>query len=115
MQNGNGAIRVSLLSRNELAREGLRRILLSEQFQVCGSGSDLAALPPGTCSQENPHIVIVDDVSGAEALESCREVSERFPDTRVVLLADDFELEEVALAFGSGIDGYLVKEISCEP
>ena len=115
MQNGNGAIRVSLLSRNELAREGLRRILLSEQFEVCGSGSDLAALLPGTSSQENPHIVIVDDVSGAEAIESCREVSERFPDTHVVLLADDFELEAVALAFGCGMDGYLVKEISCEP
>jgi two-component system, NarL family, nitrate/nitrite response regulator NarL len=115
MQNHNGGIRVSLLSRNELAREGLRRILLSEQFQVCGSGANLAALPLCTSSEENPHIMIVDDVSGAEAIESCREVSERFPNTRVVLLADDFELEEVALAFGCGIDGYIIKEISCEP
>ena len=117
MHSDNGGIRVSLLSRNELAREGLRRILISEEFQVCGSGADVAALPLADQADANPDpdIVIVDDLRDGQVVESCRELSERYPNTRVVLLADDFEFEEVALAFGCGVDGYIIKEISCEP
>jgi two-component system nitrate/nitrite response regulator NarL len=109
------SIRVALLSRNELAREGLRRILMSQDFVVCNSAADATSLEFEVSSEGEPHIIIVDKVAGSDALESCRELSERFPRARLVLLADNFEIEEVALAFGSGIDGYFVKEISCEP
>src|SRR3546814_6370813 len=30
-------------------------------------------------------------------------------------MADDYGIESVALAFSAGVDGYLVKAISCEP
>jgi two-component system, NarL family, nitrate/nitrite response regulator NarL len=109
------SIRVALLSRNELAREGLRRILMSQDFVVCNSAADATSLEFEVSSEGEPHIIIVDKVPGSDALESCRELSERYPRARLVLLADNFEIEEVALAFGSGIDGYFVKEISCEP
>ncbi len=108
-------IRVALLSRNELAREGLRRILLAKDFVVCTSAADATALEAGQPVEGDPEIIIVDSVPGSDAIESCRELSERYPKARFVLLADNFEIEEVALAFGSGIDGYIVKEISCEP
>jgi two-component system nitrate/nitrite response regulator NarL len=107
------AIRLGLLSRNELAREGLRRILTAQDFVVCTSAAEPSALEPNGSGE--PDIIIVDKVPGTDALESCRELSERYPKARLVVLADDFEVEEVALAFGSGIDGYIVKEISCEP
>jgi two-component system, NarL family, nitrate/nitrite response regulator NarL len=110
-----GGIRVSLLSRNELAREGLRRILTSEEFVVCSSGADLDDLSVADPAEADPHIIIVDDAPASRTVESCRELSERYPNTRVVLLAENFEFEEVALAFGCGVDGYIVKEISCEP
>ena len=32
-----------------------------------------------------------------------------------IVAKGDYEFDEVALAFGNGIDGYIVKEISCEP
>lgn len=110
-------IDVSLLSRNEIAREGLRRILLSEQFEVRNSANEVAAIESPDCTEQTarPHIIIIDDASGSDAIVSCRELSERHPGARLVLLADDYEFDEVALAFGSGIDGYIVKEISCEP
>jgi two-component system, NarL family, nitrate/nitrite response regulator NarL len=109
------SIRVALLSRNELAREGLRRILMSQDFVVCNSAADATALSLEEPSEGEPHIIIVDKVPGSDALQSCRELSERYPRARLVLLADNFEIEEVALAFGSGVAGYIVKEISCEP
>jgi two-component system, NarL family, nitrate/nitrite response regulator NarL len=107
-------IRVALLSRNELAREGLRRILISQDFVVCGSVRDSTALASGQTKDGDPEIIIVDN-AGSDALETCRELNERYPQARLVLLADNFDIEEVALAFGRGVDGYIVKEISCEP
>lgn len=112
----NAKIDVSLLSRNEIAREGLRRILLSDQFDVRSSATDVASLTGPTATAENrPHIIIIDDAPGSDPIGSCRELGERYPNARLVLLADDYEFDEVALAFGCGIDGYIVKEISCEP
>lgn len=113
----NAKIDVSLLSRNEIAREGLRRILLSDQFDVRSSATDVASLtgPAQTADNNRPHIIIIDDAPGSDPLGSCRELGERYPNARLVLLADDYEFDEVALAFGCGIDGYIVKEISCEP
>jgi two-component system, NarL family, nitrate/nitrite response regulator NarL len=110
-------IDVSLLSRNEIAREGLRRILLSDQFDVQSSATDAASLtgPAPSDGKCRPHIIIIDDAPGSDPIGSCRELSERYPNARLVLLADDYEFDEVALAFGCGIDGYIVKEISCEP
>jgi len=110
-------IDVSLLGRNEIAREGLRRILLSDQFDVRSSATDAASLKgPGPADgSSRPHIIIIDDAPGSDPIGSCRELSERYPNARLVLLADDYEFDEVALAFGCGIDGYIIKEISCEP
>lgn len=110
-------IDVTLLSRNEIAREGLRRILVSDQFDVCNSATDAASLQTHSpaFSGQRPHIIIIDDAPGSDPIGSCRELSERYPNARLVLLADDYEFDEVALAFGCGIDGYIVKEISCEP
>lgn len=112
-----GKIGVSLLGRNEIAREGLRRILLAEDFRIVSSTCDSDTLQSNgeLSSNEHPDLIIVDDKMSVEAIDQCRQLSERYPHARLVLLADDYEFDEVALAFGSGIDGYLVKEISCEP
>jgi len=112
-----GKIEVSLFGRNEIAREGLRRILVSEDFTIVSSTVDPNALQmyDEPSSKDQPHIIIVDDSPAGEALDQCRQLSERYPHARLVLLSDGYDFDEVALAFGSGIDGYIVKEISCEP
>src|SRR3546814_16114123 len=47
--------------------------------------------------------------------DNCRKLQQRFPDAHLVVLADEFQYDEVAEAFRFGVDGYIVKEISCEP
>ena len=112
-----GKIEVSLFGRNEIAREGLRRILISEDFTVISSTVDPASLnlSDEPSSEHQAHIIIVDENPAEGAIDQCRQLSERFPHARLVLLADDYEFDDVAHAFGSGVDGYIVKEISCEP
>ena len=110
-------IQISLLGRNEIVREGLRRILTEQHFQVTSSVEDCVHLSPPIKDQIGlrSHIIIIDNGPDHSGLENCRKLQQRFPGARLVLLADEFEFEQVAEAFRSGVDGYIVKEISCEP
>ena len=114
MQNN---IEITLVAMNEIAREGLARILTSENFKVRPS-LDSSAFNFGSrdIPQDDLHrIIIVDRGANGEGLEVCRQIIHDYPDFRVVLLADGYEYEDVATAFRFGVDGYIIKEISCEP
>lgn len=105
---------VSIISKNEIVREGLRRILVDQEFVVCQAVNDIGELETSHRSMSDS-LVIVDANSFSEGVSTCRQLREKFPASRIVLMADDYSIENVGLAFGAGVDGYLVKAISCEP
>lgn len=105
--------RVSLLGRNAIVREGLRRILLDEGFDVRQSVDDRLDL-----SDDATHdnlLILVDGDLGIEGLETLGALRERFPAVRLVILSDDFRFDAMVEAFRAGVSGYIVKEIACEP
>ena len=102
---------VSILGKSEIIREGLRRILIDQGFVVDAAESDSADFGPLECD-----VIIVDAHDLDEGIQSCLELRERFPVCRLVLMMDQYRIEDVARAFTSGaVDGYLVKAISCAP
>jgi two-component system nitrate/nitrite response regulator NarL len=102
---------VSILGKSEIIREGLRRILIDQGFVVDAAESNSVDFGPLDCD-----VIIVDANSIEDGLQSCGELRERFPTSRIVLMMDQYHIEEVAQAFATGnIDGYLVKAISCAP
>ncbi|MCJ8158782.1 response regulator transcription factor [Sphingomonas sp. LaA6.9] len=108
-------IQVSILGRNEIVREGLRRILTEQSFNVLDVVQDAEHL---TSDNENGSLnclFIVDSTTDKEGLDTCRQLRQRFPGCRVVIMADNYRLDAIARAFEAGADGYLVKAISCEP
>jgi two-component system, NarL family, nitrate/nitrite response regulator NarL len=112
------SVQISLLGKNEIAREGLRKILSSENFQIRDSVSDVAVLASsilGAARSEDAHVILVDNSLGNEGLDACRTLSEVKGDAHIVLLADHYAFEDVAEAFQAGVDGVIVKEISCDP
>lgn len=108
-------IQISLLGRNEIVREGLRRILAGENFRIASSVENFEQLSELRPDNGGTHIIIVDNGPDGFGLKMCRPIQAHFPDSRLVVLADDFDYDSVADAFRSGADGYIVKEISCEP
>nr|WP_158010645.1 response regulator transcription factor [Tardibacter chloracetimidivorans] len=66
-------------------------------------------------SSNPPDLIIVDGHSDNKNYHVCRDLHSQFPQSHIVLMADEFQVEDVANAFGAGVDGYLVKAISCEP
>lgn len=111
-------VQISLLGKNEIAREGLRQILSGEKFHIKESVADAAGLiaslnvPTIGC---DAHVIIVDDSFEEGGLETCRAIAAVKSDARLVLLADHYVFENVALAFQLGVDAVIIKEISCGP
>ena len=102
---------VSILGKSEIIREGFRRILIDQGFVVDAAESSSADFGELTCD-----IIIVDAHELDDGIQSCLHLHDRFPSCRIVLMMDQYRIEDVARAFTSGaVDGYLVKAISCAP
>jgi two-component system nitrate/nitrite response regulator NarL len=106
---------IGIVSKSEILREGLRRVLTDNQFVVAGAASDSTALVSMLSGKPPPDLIIIEVAAGSSDLENCRQLRETFGSSRLVLLAEDYSIESTLRAMSVGIDGYLTKEISCAP
>jgi two-component system nitrate/nitrite response regulator NarL len=103
-----------VVGKNSLAREGLRRILDDENFAVRASVESGTSLVGSTNASDIPNLFILDN-SDSDQLEIELELlNSSFPQSRKVVLSDQFHIDDVVEAFKYGADGYIIKEISCE-
>lgn len=105
---------ILVLGRNEIVREGLKRILVDQFFRVEAMTPE-QALSTGVSGDCEPHLIIVDGASNTESIETCRSLRERYPSARLVLMGESHGIDNIAAAFAAGVDGYLIKAIPCEP
>jgi len=106
---------IALLGSNALIREGLRRILEEKEFEVVRSSDKPACLLDLDLREgEYPLIVLVDQTSTEYDQGEIRAVLDRIPGSKLVYLAEKFDLDSMLTAFKSGAQGYLIRNIRCE-
>ncbi|MCL1790881.1 MAG: response regulator transcription factor [Peptococcaceae bacterium] len=105
-------IRVLIAEDEPLFRDGLRRILESdEEIHVCGlaaNGREAYAL----CMDEKPDVVLMDmRMPKGNGDIVAKRIKEAMSETKVVILTVFDDRVSVAAAHSSGIDGFLVKGV----
>jgi len=107
-------IRLLLADDHRMLREGLRRSMVEEGFDVVGEASD-GEEAVAMVAELEPDVVLMDvtmpDVDGVEA---ARRVHRDHPDVRVVMLTMHADNDVIASAIRAGASGYLVKDCSTD-
>jgi two-component system response regulator DegU len=107
--------KIVIIDDHQLFREGVKRILEFEKsFQVVAEGDD------GTealrlVEEHTPDVVIMDiNMPQMNGVEATRELVDRYPDTKVIILSIHDDENYVTHALQSGAQGYLLKEMDAD-
>lgn len=106
-------IRLVLVDDSEVVRLGLRALLGAERtLEIVGEGSSVAT-GVAACTKHKPDVALLDlRLPDGTGFDACRQILQRLPDTRVLMLtsvADDTLVDE---AIRAGAHGYLLKEVN---
>jgi len=100
------ALRTALICDNPLLRSGLEHILQGTSFvlaEAASAADPTRLLHPGL----EPALVIMEaNRSTGGVLQAARQIKERFPEVRIVALADRFDLGFVLKGHAAGINGF---------
>jgi len=106
---------ILLVDDHEVVRLGLKSLLEhNDQFEVvaeAGTAKEAVAM----VEKHHPDVVLMDiRLPGPSGIEACEEITERWPDVRVVILTSYAEDEMLFSAIRAGASGYVLKQIGAE-
>jgi DNA-binding NarL/FixJ family response regulator len=97
-----------------MLRQGLRRSLSDEGFDVVGEACD-GAEAIEQAAELRPDVVLMDvTMPEVDGVEAAAEIRRNQPETKVVMLTMHADSDVLAAAVRAGADGYLVKDCSIE-
>lgn len=106
------AMKILLVDDHEVVRLGLRKLLERHpNFQVIAeAGNASEALDQVT--RRKPDVVVMDiRLPGKSGIEATREITQKFPETKVIVLTSYAEEELLFDAINAGASGYVLKQI----
>jgi len=108
------SVRLLLADDHPMLRDGLRRSLTEEGFDVVGEASDgFEAIDMAT--ELRPQVVLMDvTMPNCDGVEATRRIRASLPDVRVVMLTMHADKDVLQRALEAGASGYLVKDCSLD-
>ena len=107
-------IRLLLADDHRLLREGLRRSLTDEGFEIVGEAAD-GEEAVDLVDELLPDLVLMDvTMPNLNGVEATKLIHARHPEVRIVMLTMHADAEVVADAIRGGANGYLVKDCSTD-
>lgn len=107
--------RILLVDDHEVVRLGLRALLERHpHFEVISEAST-AREAIERVKQYSPDVVVMDiRLPGGSGIEACEEITENYPDSKVIMLTSYAEDEMLFSAIRAGAAGYVLKQIGGE-
>ena len=107
-------VRLMLADDHRMLREGLRRSLTDEGFDVVGEASD-GEEAVRLAAEVQPDVILMDvTMPGMNGVEATRTLQRTHPDIRSVMLTMHADESVTAEAIRAGAVGYLVKDCSTD-
>src|SRR5213080_5197355 len=105
-------IRLLIIDDHEMVREGLKAILIAEpDFSIIGEAAN-AEQALELIERLRPDVALLDiRLPGVSGIEVCRIVTERYPETAVIILTTFTDEQLIAQCVQAGARGFIVKDI----
>ena len=109
------ATNIVIIDDHQLFREGVKRILEFEpSFNVVAEGDD-GSEAMNLVEKHEPDVVLMDiNMPEINGVEATRELMDRYPDTKVIILSIHDDENYVNHALKTGALGYLLKEMDSD-
>ena len=99
---------------HRMLREGLRRSMTDQGFDVVGEARD-GDEAIRLAEELMPEVILMDvTMPEVDGVEATRQIRAQFPEIRIVMLTMHADQEVLAAAIRAGASGYLVKDCSTE-
>jgi DNA-binding NarL/FixJ family response regulator len=104
-----------LVDDHEVVRVGLKALLDKHpNFEVIAEAASAREAVEKTKANK-PDVVVMDiRLKGGSGIEACQEITEKFPDTKVIMLTSYAEDEMLFSAIRAGASGYVLKQIGSD-
>lgn len=108
-------VRIVIIDDHQLFREGVKRILMMEEgLEVVAEGKD-GSEAIELVEKYQPDVVLMDiNMPNVNGVEATRELVEKFPDIKVLILSIHDDETYVTHVLKTGAAGYLLKEMDAE-
>jgi two-component system, NarL family, response regulator DevR len=105
-------LRVLLVDDHEVVRVGVRALIERHpDMEVIGEASTVREAIEGT-ERLQPDVVLLDvRLPGGSGVDACREIKNRWPETKIIMLTSFAEDETILDAIACGAEGYVLKQI----
>lgn len=105
-------IRLLIIDDHEMVREGLKAMLLAEpDFSIVGDAAN-AEQALALIERLRPDVVLLDvRLPGVSGVEICRTVTEKYPESAVIILTTFTDEHLVSQCIQAGARGFIVKDI----
>ncbi len=99
---------------HRMLREGLRRSMVDQGFDVVGEARD-GEEAVRMATELDPDVILMDvTMPQLDGVEACRQIRAERPDVTIVMLTMHADQDVLASAIRAGASGYLVKDCSTE-
>jgi two-component system response regulator DevR len=107
--------RIVLVDDHEVVRLGLKALLdRHPQFEVIGEASSAREAMEQVTALE-PDVVVMDiRLPGTSGIEVCEQITDQYPNIKVIMLTSYAEDEMLFSAIRAGASGYVLKQIASE-
>ena len=107
-------IRLMLADDHRMLREGLRRSMIDEGFDVIGEAQD-GEEAVRLAGELRPEVILMDvSMPDMDGVEATRQIHAALPEIRVIMLTMHADADVLTNAIRAGASGYLVKDCSTE-